>query len=169
MLGAGREMVGRKQAFGMELAGVLKEVRNPGYPSCSLRVEGGDPVPTQPALPHTHLVPGSARACLASLHTSHSTAKPVQLGDPLGRRPLRGAQEPEVGRRGLGAYTLAQRCVVQLPGCSRVSPLETEPQHTCQRRTGLPCCVLEAGNETGYTRTGAQLGVGTQRFLIHHN
>lgn len=29
-------MGGRKQVFGMELARVLGEVRNPGHPSCSL-------------------------------------------------------------------------------------------------------------------------------------
>ena len=35
--------------------------------------EGRDPVSTQPTWPHTrHPVPGSAWACLASLHTSHS-------------------------------------------------------------------------------------------------
>lgn len=50
-------------------------------PDVASKMEGEDLVPTQPALPHTHLVPGSARACLASLHNSHSTAKPAPLGD----------------------------------------------------------------------------------------
>lgn len=167
MLGAGREVVGRKQAFGMELAGVLKEVRNPGHPSCSLRVEGGDPVPTQPALPHTHLVPGSAWACLASLHTSHSTAKATQLGDRLGRRLLWGARRSLTREGGEWEFTLRVSDV--LCECLGVGSAPWRLSTLARREPGLSCCGLEAGNETGYTRTGAQLGVGTQRSLIHHN
>lgn len=50
-------------------------------PVVASEMEGEDMVCTQPSVPHAHLVPGSAWACLASLHTSHSTAKPAQLGD----------------------------------------------------------------------------------------
>lgn len=156
-------MVGRKQAFGMALAGILKEVRNPGHPSCSLPSGRWGPSP-HPACFAPH--PPCARlslglSCFTAYLSFHSQASPA--GGSIGEEaPAGSTEQPEVGRRGMGAYTLAQRCVVRLPGCSRVSPLETEPQHTCQKRTGLPCCGLEAGNETGYTRTGAQLGVGTQ-------
>ena len=64
-----------------------------------LQKEHRDPVPTQPALPNTRPVPGSAWACLASLHTSRSSA---QLGGDWGGGTWGSTEEPDTGRRGWG-------------------------------------------------------------------
>lgn len=68
----------------------------------SPEMEGRDPVPTQPALPHTHPVPGSAWACLASLHTSRSTAQTAWPGGIGEEAPEGSTREPGPGRGSVG-------------------------------------------------------------------
>lgn len=149
-------MGGRKEVFGMELAGVLGEVRNPGYPSCRLCDGRWRPSP-HPARFAPH--PLRARlsvglSCFTAYLSFHSQAYPA---GGLGRRPLRGARRSltrEIGEWGLTLQLSDVLCVAW----GRLSPWSQLQSHLPGESQGCPTVAL--GQKMRLSTVGQVLSVG---------
>lgn len=97
--GGGPLVGGRKRAFGTESAEVLREVRNPGHPSC--RWKFGTQSPPSPHCP----APAPCQAQRGPvLHTSRSTVQPAQLAGTGEEAPGGSTEEPDTQRGGEGLH-----------------------------------------------------------------